>query len=239
MPDLACQEDGNILNVDTRTWGHARDAFSGVLRRTNTQVAQAAWAEIAAGRGGTINRVYRSFFEFDTSGISEEPSAATLKLYGISQNSADTFIVKGTQTATLIGGDFDAIDGWASSGDNEGNVTKYSAELTSWTINGYNNITMTSDALADIASEDRFLCVFLESAHDLRDVSSGTFSLLNGVAFKEGIASVRPILSYTEAVSGYTHDVSGVASANIGKISGVADIPQSVTANVGKVIGVD
>ena len=40
-------------------------------------------------------------------------------------------------------------------------------------------------------------------------------------------------ISYTETVSGYTHDVSGVAAASIGEINTVA------TANIGKVIGVD
>ena len=41
----------------------------------------------------------------------------------------------------------------------------------------------------------------------------------------------RPYLEYTVAGVGYSHDVSGVASANIGNINGIA------TANISKVNG--
>ena len=40
-------------------------------------------------------------------------------------------------------------------------------------------------------------------------------------------------LTYTEAASGYSHKVSGVASASIGKVNTVA------TANIGKINTVD
>ena len=237
MPDLACQEDGRIGKVDLVSWSNARDATTGnAFSRTATAVAQAAWAARTSGRGGFVYRIYRSFFEFDTSGITVTPQDATLKLYGaFSFTTADVFIVKGTQSSTLSNADFDSIDGWSAGADNSSNVTKYSSEVTTWNSNGsVNNITLNSDALSDMVSEDRFLCVMIEADHDLPNDDSGTFSVLVGVNYSNNTNSaLRPVLSYTEGVSGYTHKVMGVTSGNIGKVKGVA------TANIGKVIGVD
>ena len=93
MPDLACQEDGRIGKVDLVSWSNARDATTGnAFSRTATAVAQAAWAARTSGRGGFVYRIYRSFFEFDTSGITVTPQDATLKLYGaFSFTTADVF----------------------------------------------------------------------------------------------------------------------------------------------------
>ena len=109
MPDLACQEDGRVGKIDLVSWSNARDATTGgTFSRTATSVSQAAWAAQQAGRGGVVYRVYRSFFEFDTSGITVTPQDATLKLYGAFTNTtADVFIVKGTQSSTLSNADFD------------------------------------------------------------------------------------------------------------------------------------
>ena len=67
----------------------------------------------------------------------------------------------------------DSITGWTS-GDNESNVTKYSAEITSWSTSGYNDITLTADARADMVSLSEFKVCLIESVHDLRDVTPST-----------------------------------------------------------------
>ena len=74
----------------------------------------------------------RTFFEFDTSGISATLSDATLKIYGYGYTSADLFVVKAYfSDGALANGDFDAIVGWSAGSDNSSNVTKYSSEVLS------------------------------------------------------------------------------------------------------------
>jgi hypothetical protein len=61
--------------------------------------------------------------------------------------------------------------------------------------------------------------------------STGTFNL--GARFTEASsAGQRPRIDYTLA-TGYSHDVSGLAAANIAKVNTVA------TANIGKINSLD
>ena len=172
----------------------------------------------------------RSFFEFDVSGISVAPSAATLKLYGRDNDTGDFFAVKGTQSGTIVKEDWDSIAGWDTTdaadgngnGDQEAHVTKYSAEVTSWSTSGYNDITLTSAALSDIASLSTLKICLIESVHDLRDIQPA-----NDISFLIGhdqlaSAGKEITLSYTAGSTGYGSNVMGVASANIGSINGIA-----------------
>ena len=79
MPTIySSTNDGHIVKTSTADWTSARDATSGTafdLIRFHSAITAAK----AAGRGGSFIRVVvRSFFEFDTSGISIAPSSATL-----------------------------------------------------------------------------------------------------------------------------------------------------------------
>jgi hypothetical protein len=237
MPDLAPTMDGLVSNANQSSWANARDATSGTgfsTATSRTPFAVRASRTIARG-GGYAYSVTRSFFEFDTSGISVTPSDATLKIYGYVFNSAaKLFIVKANfSDGALANGDFDAMVGWSNSGvNNLSNVTQYSAEITPWSTSGYNDITLNSTALADMRDDDLVKFCLIQSTMDLQN-QSPTGELAAGVHFQEHTGtSSDPILNYTAGAAGYGNAVLGVASANIGGINGVA------TANIEKVIGV-
>ena len=229
MPVLNPTIDRQITGITSPTFAGARDATSGTVETVATRYAQAImYSKVAGARGDTIS-CNRYFIEFDTSGISVTPADATLSIYGFTNGSADFFPVKATfSDGTIANGDFDAIDGWSAGADNSSNVTKYSSEVTSWSTSGFNDITLNSDALSDMVSEDNFKICLIQSGNDLANVEATAVA-------KTGLWSTTNVihLDYTAGATGFGHKTIGVASANIGKISGVA------TANIGKVIGVD
>ena len=239
MPEIFANiKDGNV-SISNANFSTARDATSGTSFQNASATSTAAIRCAKVSFRGSFNFfIVRSFFEFDTSGISTTPSAATLKLYGQSTTSADFFVVKSTVAdgATISFDEFDSIDGWSAGADNSSNVTKYSNEVTSFSDGQYNNITLNSTALSDMANNDTLKICLIEADFDLpNNTPSDTTARVTGMSFADdGEGNIRdPKIDYTVASAGYGHDVVGVAAANIGKIKGVA------TANVGKVIGVD
>ena len=196
--------DGYIGRRAETSWTDSRDNTTGThTGRTTTKYLAGMRAFHFPARGGGASwRVFRSFLRFDTSGISEAPSSATLKVYGYSRNSADIFAVKATHSLEFTNADFDAITGWNNSGvDNESNVTKYSSEITSWSTSGYNDIALNATALSDMASLDDFKICLIESVHDLRNVEpSSETSYESGMYYSDQSGtSYDPYVDYTAA----------------------------------------
>ena len=80
----------------------------------------------------------------------------------------DLIVVKSNSDIETLGtADFDSIVGWdgigmdgSGGGDNESNVTKYSAEIDTWSTSGYNDIPLNAQALLDMRTDDTFyICV--------------------------------------------------------------------------------
>ena len=82
---------------------------------------------------------------------------------------------------TLGTGDFGSIVGWntttdgSGGGDNESNVTKYSAEISSWGA-GYQDIALNATALANMRDDDKVYICLLNTDYDLRDVEPTGYS---------------------------------------------------------------
>ena len=204
MPSIYSDtNDGYVNAVSTSNWAAVRDATTGTSDSNDTRSTFSVRSrKIASGRG-TQWQVWRTFFEFDTSGISATPSSASLKIYGSGSGAADLFVVKSTQSATLANTDFDAITGWVAGADNSSNVTKYSAEVTSWSTSGYNTIALNSAALSDIVSLSTFKVCLIEADYDLpnNEPSTGT-DIYTGVWFSDySGTSQDPYLDYTVAVA--------------------------------------
>ena len=189
--------DGSVLSQDASGWSATRDDTAGnSIYNTNAYYINAVMARKARGTRYVVNR---AFFTFDTSDIDITPSDATLKIYGLTNDSANFFVVKANHSALLAVGDFDAIVGWSNSGvDNEGNVTKYSSEITSWSTSGYNNITLNSTALSDMSSLDSFEVCLIESTHDLRNVAPTGAPRIGMYYADETGTSKDPYIDYTE-----------------------------------------
>ena len=174
-------------------------------------------------RRSSTYSIGRSFFYFDTHGITSTLSAATLDIAGYSTTSADVIIVP----SSAFGGNgntaFDKYD------YSELTFSPYSAEHPLWGTSN-NSISLNAAALTAIKNNNAFIIALIQYDNDYLDVSSHPTS----VTLNSGIAwGTTPVLDYTvAAASGYANDVMGVATADIGKVIGVA------TANIGKVIGV-
>ena len=201
--------DGYCLKSGTN-WVTVRDADTG--SSVNSSLGSynyAIRASVAAGRGGTNYAIARTFLEFDVSGITHVPQRGQLRVYGNVYSYADVVAVKSNQSASLATSDFDAIEGWDGSsadgsgaGSNSGNVTIYGSVISSWSTTGYNDFTLSQQALVDIAGLSTFKVCLIEEDADLRDITPvSPWGPLNyaGVRFSEySGTSSDPALRLTE-----------------------------------------
>ena len=227
-------------------WNAVHDSTTGTVVISNAASnGIAIAANCLAGGRGTIWLASRVLMDFDTKDISVAPSAATLKVYGITNGTADIIVLKSWQDLSSIATDwYNAMidptvvipgNAWGTV-----NVTEYSNELTTWSTSGYNDITLNATALADMASLDTFKLMIMEYDYDYRDVDpdlggrSGCQDVKSGVYFADNTGTSKdPYIDYTPGVAaGYGNPVLGVASGDISKINGVA------TADISKVSGV-
>ena len=220
------------------TWSSIRDATT-----ANSVSATAINSEFAvrivgsSSRGGVYD-VGRSFFAFDTSSITSTVTSATINFRGYLRNSAGIIAVKATKpdlSTNIAGADFDAITGFVAGSSMSGNVTDYTAEITSWSTSGYNSITLNAAALSDLQSLGVFAVALVDFDNDYSNVDPGTSGSTlrrTGLYYSDNSGtSLDPFIDFTLA-TGYGNAVCGVASANIAAVDGV------LTANISKVSGV-
>ena len=249
MPEIfsiaAADGTTNKFVLGSGAWATNRSA--GTAQSVDaTNISGNVTTQNVSARGSEVAQIQRAFFSFDTSGITVTPSAATLKIYGYFRATADVIAVRSTHAAlgTLANGDFDALYGAstalaASDADGAGTLAgisglTYSAEISTWSNSGYNDIALNATALADMVSLDTFKVAVIDYDRDYLDVCPvGTSFAGAGMYFANNTGTSKdPKIDYTAGAAGYGNAVMGVASANIGKINGIA------TANVEKVIGV-
>ena len=202
--------DGYVVRFNQPSWSNARANTTGTnasstVARTSTSVS----GDRAAARGGGYSyTIYRSFFFFDTSGISTDVDSATFKVYGYSQTGGDLIAVKSNSDIETLGtSDFGSIVGWntttdgSGGGDNESNVTKYSSEVSTWSSTGYNDITLNAQALADMRDDDKLYVCLLNFDFDLKDIApTGYTSHRNGLHYTNYTGTSRdPYIDYTLA----------------------------------------
>ena len=170
--------DGVVYTFATDTWANNRKAASGTLNTSSSYYIQNSHT---SGRGGDTYQIGRYFLEFDTSGINNTLSSASLNLYGNSLGTLDVILLKSNQTGAITTADYNNIDGAAfplavSNGTGGGTlditvVTQYSIEIDTWDTSGYNKIELTPRAKADIIANDTFNCVLMGHDYDFRDIA--------------------------------------------------------------------
>ena len=188
-------------------WATGRDAGTGITANsTSTRNAYALRSDVTASRGGgSTYHISRTFMHFDSSGISSNVQCATLKIYGYVLGTGDIIAIKASGAITPLGtADFNSIinlttgsaDG-SGGGDNESNVTKYSIDIATWNTSGYNDITLTSTALADMKNDSAVYICLINYDHDLKDiVPTGTNR--NGLHYINYTGTSRdPYIDYT------------------------------------------
>ena len=202
--------DGYVSRFQQSSWSNARANTAGTsVSSTGTGLTTAVSGERTAARGGGyVFSIYRSFFFFDTSGISSNVNSATFKVYGRVNAGGDLIAVKSNSDIETLGtADFGSIVGWntttdgSGGGDNESNVTKYSAEISTWSTSGYNDITLNAQALADIRDDDKVYICLLNFDYDLKDVAPTNYTAhRNGLYYTNYTGTSRdPYIDYTLA----------------------------------------
>ena len=88
--------DGYVTRHTQSSWSDARANTAGTSgNSTITRLTAGVAGYRAAARGGGYSfTIYRSFFYFDTSGISADVNSATFKVYGYSQGGGDLIALK-------------------------------------------------------------------------------------------------------------------------------------------------
>ena len=208
MPDIASNTNDGYCAQGLNSWVDARAGAGNGFDSNNNQDANAVWQFYHLGRG--TYGIYRAFFEFDTSGIADAPSEATLKIRGYSRAEGDVIVIKSEQGASLAAGDFNSFEAAIlqqflyTDGNGAGSLAgvsdvTYSAEITTWDISGYNDIALNATALSDIASLDLFKVCLMNHDNDYKD-QDGTTQERNGFYWAEDGGSNRPYIDYTPGV---------------------------------------
>ena len=199
--------DGLVGRFAQSSWSNARATTTGnTLSSTASVSSLGVRADRTSARGGgSAYNINRSFFFFDTSGITTDVSSATFKVRGAFNGGGDLIAVKSnSDIETLATADFGSIVGWntttdgSGGGDNESNVTKYSAEISTWSTSGYNDITLNAQALADMRDDDTVYICLINYDYDLKDITpTGHTSNRNGLYYTNYTGTSRdPYLDY-------------------------------------------
>ena len=225
MGTLAVSRKGMIQGNAAGTYGDAHGVTSGTASDQITGNQQFAMQYFfSSGRGGATHRFTRTFLHFDTSGIEEGVSSMKLQLTGVTNADANVIGIKHTggeaEGNTFVDNDFNNID----------REVIYTAS-TGWATSGVISMSFTAVGLAAVIAQNDFN-IALVGVSDFAEEEEGPLAaggdISNGIAFNSTIQ-----LSFTDAVTGYTHKVNGVAAGSIGKVDTV------VTARIGKINTVD
>ena len=224
MGTISLNRGGFLQGATASDFESAGTATSSSNVYDNNSSAQANAIQYfkSSGRGGGTFRFTRTFLHFDTSAVSGG-SNFVLNIPGTTNAEAN---VKGiihsagsSNGSAIVSADFDNIN----------HNTVYFAS-TAWST-GSNAISLNATAATQIINNNDFNIAILGIEDDGdygEDPLEEDGDISRGVNFAGTIN-----ITFTDPVSGYTHKVNTVASANIGKVNTVA------TANIGKINTVD
>ena len=245
MPDLyGNTDDGQCSISHQSSWANARDNNGSGGATSLSAGGSGSFTLVsrsATRAGGSAFTVSRSFMYFDTSGITGTVATATIKIHGYSGNDGSVIVLKSTAFGgdggtALASTDLDNISGFSAGSSLDGSATVYAPQIltTNWSTSGYNDMTGTSDLKTDMQNNDVVIICFMDYTNDYLNVALTSNVVLNiGGRYAESGGSGTsqdPYIEYT--LGGYANNVNGVASANIGKVKGVA------TTSIDKIIGV-
>ena len=223
MPDLNVNRKGYIVGQTASTQAAARDVTTGSAVEATGGVAGAIQYFASPGRGGGTYRYIRTFFHFDTSGITSALTSAILHIPSSgSSNDSDVVVVAsdafGGNGSALADTHFPKLDFGV----------QYSSALSTWNSGGSNNtITLNSTARSAITSSNHFICAVIDSASDLADedpLEGGSGDLSVGINFG-GTIKIAYVLA------GYSESVYSVSSSGVDSIIGAA--PSAIEKVIG------
>tara|TARA_Y100000593_G_scaffold80838_1_gene151000 strand:- start:597 stop:1343 length:747 start_codon:yes stop_codon:yes gene_type:complete len=244
---MSNNDDGFIWKVVAGgSWANVREATAGDGMTAGDDNGATSHVIYSTGRGGAFYVCARSFFWFDTSGITGTVASVNFELYGravASASSGRCIIVKsnafgGDGTASLTTSDFDAIVNWDhdENADDAGVVdysTVYDISSSGWTTSGYNSLTGTNQLKEDMKNNNVVIICMMSYDYDHKYIApSSAINQHTYSWYTEKTGQTQdPRLNYTLS-TGYGNTVKGVAPPSIGTVKGMAK------ANISKVIGV-
>ena len=205
--------DGMAINYETTSWADTRKASSANTASSASTLPNAILANKAAGRGGTTYGISRTFMQFDTSSITATPESATLHIYGYDDNDLEVVIMQALAYSTLDIWDFNNISGTAialnnSDGSGGGALgglhgTEYSTveDGISWSVGSYNNISLNSDALSDMTSNNKLEICVMGYTYDYLDIEPSGNNRSGLYSSAESGTSKDPYLEYVVAAA--------------------------------------
>ena len=223
MPSIySSSGDGWAQGAQESTFASGRMHSGAASDNNNVRDTYTVIVESLSGKGGgETHFTRRAFFFFNTSGISIAPSEATLKIKGYNRNNSDVIAVKSTAADPVVNGSYndfptDAVTALGNS-DGSGAGTfagvsglTYSAELSTWSTSGYNDIELNSTALSDMASLDTFKVCVMDYDYDYLDIapSIGTLVGVGNYWQNSGGTGNDPYIDYTEGVASVAHNAT-------------------------------
>jgi hypothetical protein len=204
MPTITSNTtDGYAFSGLIATWNGTHDAAGSAPNTTST--SDGLWGvryEYVTARGAPKYFLVRAFFDFDVSGISVAPTAGTFNFKANTQNSATPLIIaksghdpSDTTDAwfsTWITGQGVTLSGWSAS-----DMTKYSGDTTTNSVDSFTSFTLNADALTDMRDLSTLKICMLHS-NDYNDIAPTSGTLKTGIYWaNHGTASHRPYIDYT------------------------------------------
>ena len=197
--------------------------------------ANAIMYKVQIGRGGNAYQIHRTFYYFDTSGITGDVTNSTLNILGASSNSAQFIVIP----STAFGGDGSA-DIVAADYNNITFNTTYSAGMSGWSKTGNNSIAFRSTGVASgpanaaIRDNDAFIVAVIEYEHDFSDSAPGSvpttkssginYSTAAYLDYDEAGAASGPanLTSYNGIAKASITNINGITMANITTLNGIS-----------------
>ena len=225
MATLNASKWGHIVSSNYTTHAAARGASSGftaTVNPTTTQTSIAYRRFTARGRGNNFYQIRRSFYYFDTSGITGTVSSATLNIRG-GTGSSDVIVV----ASTAFSGDGSTNIATSDYG-NVAFSTLESNAYTSWT-NSNNSITLLAGARTKIQNNNAFIVAVLQYNNDQQNVDSiGNIEQVNQTNF-----ATTAYLDYAVTAPSDITSLNGIARASITSFNTIA------LASIDQINGID
>ena len=225
MATQAASHIGFIVGASQANQAAARDATEGTPSNEASGDNFSIQYYQSSGRGGGTFRYTRTFFRFDTSGITGGSSFSLQVGKAAAGDTTKVFVVKSDafngEDTTLAANDFNNLD--------FGVLYSATATGTTWAYGSGTNDVALNSTFTTFANANSVTRVALVGILDYNDVGLEEDGDDTQAIDFDGTIQ----LSYTAAATGYTHNVLGVAAANISKVDTVA------TANIDKINTVD
>ena len=225
MATQAASHIGFITGNSQANQPAARDAAEGTATNSPSGDQNSIQYFQSSGRGGGTFRYVRTFFRFDTSGISGGSSFSLQVEKAAAGSTTKVFVVKSDafngEDNALAANDFNNLD--------FGVLYTATATGTTWAYGSGTNDVALNSTFTTFANANSVTRVALVGILDYNDVGLEEDGDDTQAIDFDGTIQ----LSYTAAATGYTHNVLGVAAANISKVDTVA------TANIDKINTVD